>query len=381
MDGLTQFLDWLDEAAGGLIRLAYLAAGVTAVAVYFGAGQLPMWFDHPLNAALPWTLAFAVETHTYLTARRVRAAWQDRNRNALSVQVVVLAVLLAFSAWNQLGYLNGVWSPPTHGPLALPTWLAYGVRALIVPCAFMAAAFLAPLAPPIVAQIEGEARATLADVFKIARKQRQRLLKEAETSGRDLTGALVELVTDAETRRIISHAYAAIGAPVAPQPAISPTIGLVEDRSSASSGEPFGRNSAGPDDDPDPDGASLPDEVEDTGEFPAIMGLHAPSRFSGRDGGRLALGDPASSWPGRKMEGKNGLPAPISDADRKRLKRSRQEERKTVIRQMLDEQDAVSVNAVVTALRSRGIGTNAKNAALLLGLARRERIRAVGMSQ
>jgi hypothetical protein len=41
MSRLTALLDWIDEAAGGLIRLAYLAAGVTAVAVYFGADELP----------------------------------------------------------------------------------------------------------------------------------------------------------------------------------------------------------------------------------------------------------------------------------------------------------------------------------------------------
>lgn len=216
---LTAFLDWLDEAAGGLIRLAYLAAGVTAVAVYFGAGQLPANVDAAFNAALPWALAFALETHTYLTARRVRAAWQDRDRGALRVNCAVLVVLLAFSAWNQLGYLSGVWSPPHTGPLALPLWLAYAVRALIVPAAFMAAAFLAPLAPPIAAQIEGEARATLADVFRIARKQRRKLLKEAQASGRDMTGALVELVSDPDTRRIISHAYAAIKAP-----AVTPAV-------------------------------------------------------------------------------------------------------------------------------------------------------------
>src|SRR5258708_35247196 len=78
MKRLTALLDGIDEGAGALIRLAYLAAGVTAVAVYFGAGHLPVPIDNALNASLPWALAFAVETHTYITARRVRAAWQDR---------------------------------------------------------------------------------------------------------------------------------------------------------------------------------------------------------------------------------------------------------------------------------------------------------------
>ena len=227
MNRLTAILDWIDNAAGALIRLAYLAAGVTAVAVYFGAGHLPGPVDAALNAGLPWALAFAVETHTYITSRRVRAAWQDmqastrgsdareRARGALWVNLGVLAVLLAFSAWNQLGYLASSGWTPGGALFALPPAAAYVVRALVVPGAFMAAAFLAPLAEPITAQLENEARATLADVFRIARKQRKRLLKEAERSGRDMTGALVELVPDPDARRIIAHAYGAIrGEPV-----------------------------------------------------------------------------------------------------------------------------------------------------------------------
>jgi hypothetical protein len=175
-------------------------------------------------------LAFAVETHTYITARRVRAAWQDKQREALRVNLAVLAGLLAFSSWNQLNYLSLTWTPP-YTALALPGWLAYVVRALVVPCAFMAAAFLAPLAQPISAQIETEARATLADVFRIARKQRRRMLKQAEADGRDMTGALVELVTDEELRRVISHAYGAIA------PAGSPLAGGITRGSAASSGE------------------------------------------------------------------------------------------------------------------------------------------------
>src|SRR5258708_25503259 len=222
MNRLTALLDWIDEAAGALIRLAYLAAGVTAVAVYFGAGHRPVPIDNALNAGVPWALAFAVETHTYIAARRVRAAWQDRQAatrgsaardradGALHVNLAVLAGLLVFSAWNQLGYLASSGWTPGGAAFALPPALAYVVRALVVPGAFMAAAFLAPLAEPLTAQLEAEARATLADVFKIARKQRRRLLREAERSGRDMTGALVELVPDPEARRIIAHAYGAI---------------------------------------------------------------------------------------------------------------------------------------------------------------------------
>src|SRR5258705_10985970 len=192
MTTLSRFLDWLDEAAGGLIRLAYLLAGVTAIAVYFGAGTLPPQIEEPLNAALPWALAFAVETHTYITARRVRAAWQDRQAatrgsaareradGALHVNLAVLAGLLVFSAWNQLGYLASSGWTPGGAAFALPPALAYVVRALVVPGAFMAAAFLAPLAEPLTAQLEAEARATLAGRLKIAPKQRRRLLRAPE---------------------------------------------------------------------------------------------------------------------------------------------------------------------------------------------------------
>jgi hypothetical protein len=210
---LSRILDTIDEAAGGFIRLAYLAAGITAVALYFGAGHLPLALETGLNAALPWALAAAIETHTYITARRVRAAWQDHDAGALKVNLAILAGLLAFSSWNQLGYLVATWTPPQTA-IALPPVAAYLVRALVVPAAFMAAAFLAPLAPPITAQLEAEARATLADVFRIARRQRRRMLRHAQRSGRDMTAALVELVPDPEARRVIAHAYAAIGAPV-----------------------------------------------------------------------------------------------------------------------------------------------------------------------
>ncbi|HEY1388862.1 MAG TPA: hypothetical protein VGF38_09985 [Ktedonobacterales bacterium] len=224
MTAVTRFFDWLDEAAGGMIRLAYLLAGITAVAVYFGAGHLPSLIEGALNATLPWSLAFAIETHTYITARRVRLAWQDRQAStheapewaratdAMKVNLGILAVLLAFSAWNQLNYLYETWTPPATA-LALPGWSAYVVRALVIPCAFMAAAFLAPSSAPVAAQVDAEARATLADVFSIARKQRRKLIRQAEKDGRDMTGALVELVEDPAARRIIAHAYGTIRAP------------------------------------------------------------------------------------------------------------------------------------------------------------------------
>ncbi len=113
---MTRFLDWLDESAAGLIRVAYLIAGVIAVASYFanGSQHAPQWLVSTLNSFLPWVIAGALEVHTYLSARRVRAAWQttqaaadgseERGRAiaALKVNLGILAGLLSFSMWNQL---------------------------------------------------------------------------------------------------------------------------------------------------------------------------------------------------------------------------------------------------------------------------------------
>src|SRR5262249_28413892 len=136
---VTRWLDWLDEAAAGIIRLAYLLAGITAVAVYFCAGHLPPQAGSALDASLPWALAIAVEIHTYLTARRVRSAWVDGQAaahgsderhsadRALRVNLGILAFLLGFSMWNQYNYLtSGAWTPP-HTALQLPGWTAYVV--------------------------------------------------------------------------------------------------------------------------------------------------------------------------------------------------------------------------------------------------------------
>ena len=64
-------------------------------------------------------------------------------KRELQVNLVILAGLVAFSIWNQLNYLLGAWRPATNNVIALPDWVAYGIRASAAPLFFMAAAFLA----------------------------------------------------------------------------------------------------------------------------------------------------------------------------------------------------------------------------------------------
>lgn len=218
---VTRFLDWLDESAAGVIRVAYLLAGVIAVASYFSDGNVPRGLADTLNGVLPWTLAAALEIHTYLSARRVRAAWQDmqaatlgsddyeRAGRSMRVNLWILGGLLVFSMYNQLQYLASTWTPP-HTPLTPPGPLAYLVRAVITPAAFMAAAFLAPIGEGMAAQVQREAHTLSRLAFKAASEQWKRRLREMQRQQQDVTGALVGLIEDPSERRVIEGIWRAM---------------------------------------------------------------------------------------------------------------------------------------------------------------------------
>lgn len=223
---MTRLLDWLDESAAGLIRVAYLLAGVIAVANYFADGNVPLWLAALLNAILPWALAGALEIHTYLTARRVRKSWQDWSAAALGsdeheraaaqmkLNLWILAALLAFSMYNQLQYLAQTWTPP-HTPLTPPGFWPYLIRATITPAAFMAAAFLAPVGEGLALQVQSQAHALAVATFKVATQQWKRRLRQMQQAGQDVTGALVQLVDDPAERRVISAIWQAMQHPEA----------------------------------------------------------------------------------------------------------------------------------------------------------------------
>jgi hypothetical protein len=255
---INRYLDVLDESASGIIRLAYLLAGVIGVASYFSDGNVPAWFTHDLNTILPWVLAAAVEIHTYLTARRVRRAYQTVRAAApgsaehraadteLRVNLWILGGLILFECYNQLQYLAGNWHPP-HIPLTLPGPWPYLIRATFVPAAFLAAAFLAPADEGMAAQVQTAAHQLTALAFRAATKQWRRRLGELEQRGRDLSGALALLVEDEAERRVIATIHAALtGQPITvTAPAATPDV--------APAAPPD------PDPDPDPDPPPPPD--------------------------------------------------------------------------------------------------------------------------
>lgn len=265
---ITRFLDWLDESAAGVIRVAYLLAGMIAVASYFSDGNVPRGLTHTLDAVLPWALAAALEIHTYLTARRVRGAWQDmqaatlgseeheRAVGVMKVNLGILGGLLAFSMYNQLQYLAITWKPP-HTPLTPPGPFAYLIRATIVPAAFMAAAFLAPMGEGMAVQVRAEAHRLARLAFKAASAQWKRRLRDMQRNNEDVTGALVQLVDDPTERRVIASIHAAMHPTKA---LVSPVI---EYEANAAS-EHMIRSPETPPDPPEPPTPPTPTHPDDT---------------------------------------------------------------------------------------------------------------------
>src|SRR5258705_6372397 len=103
---MVRLFQWLDDLFSVLVVACYLAALATGSIVYFG-GFVP---DAVL--AVGTALGFAVEIHSWLQQRRVRAIYgsmsrllvKDPRREVLKkqlwVQGGILLALVAFSMWN-----------------------------------------------------------------------------------------------------------------------------------------------------------------------------------------------------------------------------------------------------------------------------------------
>lgn len=218
---ISRLFDTLDGFAGKLISVCYLLWGVSATAAYFGNGAIPTGITTVTNAIAPFILAFALDTHAYLTARRVRAAWRggeawasrgSERRHAVAtfwLDFVTLFGLGMFSIYNQLNYLGETWHVP-HSPFGWPAWLDYATRATIVPLAFLAAAFLAPQPTTLADRLDAEARRLADAAVKVGRKQWHTRLQEMEHSGEDVTRALVRLIEDPTQRSALEAIYDAM---------------------------------------------------------------------------------------------------------------------------------------------------------------------------
>jgi hypothetical protein len=212
---LQKILDWIDEAAGGAVRMVYLAAGVTAVAIGFGgldlAGLASAFVHGDIFALVPWLVAFAVETQTYVTARHVSKDWhtlqspvlekavKKATKMDLLVHLAALLLLVTFSVWNQLVYLVANWTPVP--PFGLPSWVAYAIRAGATPLFFLMAAFLAPQAQTLGERMNAEAHRTLGQFLKVLKNQRKGALKLLRQRHVDMGQAIEAVGTAANEKK------------------------------------------------------------------------------------------------------------------------------------------------------------------------------------
>lgn len=239
MDWLQRLLDGLDEVGSSILRVAYLAALITATAYYFGGmdfGALVVALLHGDFAALvPWVAAFAVETQTYITARRVskdlhllaspvldkvvrRATVRD-----LWICLGGLGALLGFSMWNQLNYLLSTWTP--ENGMNLPTLAPYILRAVVLPVLFLFAALMAPQVESIGERMNKEAHRTLVQFLKVLKRQRGDALKRLKKQPVDMSQAIEAVGTAANEKKaatmvaLVQAAITTLGSGATPEAA------------------------------------------------------------------------------------------------------------------------------------------------------------------
>src|SRR5262249_39597445 len=109
-------LQRLDASAATIVPLLYLAGLALGTAAYFSGVTL----DAQLSVG--WALAFAAGLHAFLQQRRCRALYGRWRRatdeaaraaqgRAFRDATLILAVLMAFSAFNAINFAAATWHP------------------------------------------------------------------------------------------------------------------------------------------------------------------------------------------------------------------------------------------------------------------------------
>lgn len=209
---LQKLFDWFDDAANRVLRIAYLIPFVIATALYFGA-TLPGFLGGFISGVLPWVLAFAVETQTYTSVRKLAVIWNGLKAPALEdfqrqqmkieawVQVGIVIALSSFSVWNQASYLAETWEPTTSA-FGAPLWLDIAIRALGPAVFFFLTAFGAPLAKTVGEKLLKESHDTLEAFLDVVKNQRKRAVKKIDTEIVDMGSAIRTVASAAKENRV-----------------------------------------------------------------------------------------------------------------------------------------------------------------------------------
>lgn len=223
---IQRFMDWIDEVGHSLVRPTLLAAGLTAVAFYFGGLDLGSLASElargNIEALVPWAVAFAVETFMYLMARRTSKAYSNMQSPVLEKDVkdaargdfwasfAVLLGLMIFSGWNQLNFLAETWHPAQTALLPLAPFWQLAIRAFSVPIIFMFTAFLAPQPETVKETLNREAHKTLRGFLKLLRKQTKQQTKALKKKPEINLGNAIRVVATAANEKKAGEQLAAV---------------------------------------------------------------------------------------------------------------------------------------------------------------------------
>jgi hypothetical protein len=226
---LRRIAGFIDDASSPLIRWAYLAWAVTAASAFFSDRGNPLvaMLNTATGAVAPLLVAFAMEAHSYLSARRVMAANRAmehaepksqeyrRARRQRRVNLWILAGLAAFSILAQYEYLSATWTPPAT---MIPGWVAIIVRAAVTPLAFIALAVMLPMETPaekdnsLQAQLARQRHSLLLLASKKSNRQWRARINRLYREGKDITPIMLALTSDEQDLEMMQAIHAAITA-------------------------------------------------------------------------------------------------------------------------------------------------------------------------
>lgn len=197
---MNRLLERLDALASTIVPLLYLAGLSLGTLAYFTG------ITADFNLAVGSALGFAVECHSFLQLRRTRATYGALSRMAeydprreqmartLRVNISILAVLVAFSAYNATSFAAETWHPIGG---FLPVALQVAIRGLIVPAFFLLAGFLSPLTQDAGALLADASHSMLHKTLRTTLKQWRKRVGRAEKRGLDLAPVAIALMRDA----------------------------------------------------------------------------------------------------------------------------------------------------------------------------------------
>lgn len=188
------------------VVLIYLFSMFLSTATYF-VGHL-VGNDSSIAVYVGFGLAFAAETHSFLSQRLMRSKFQAMGKldetlpeyevaeREFRIHTAITSGLVAFSIFNAIAF----WAMIEH-PVSIGDWLSVVVRGTVIPLAFLAAGFLVPLEYDANRILSDASHKMLKRTVKVTARQWHRRIKRAQEAGINLAPITAALMEDANDKR------------------------------------------------------------------------------------------------------------------------------------------------------------------------------------